>query len=157
VSVEYGTGTVGADNNLFAFSTAPVHDVTGWMKFDLSAIPSGALVQSMVLTLTPIATNQAGIVSVEVIYSASTNWSRTSNATPTGIPRGGAVSSPTTAGACCAAESFSIIVSTHNWAVDIAAGTLTLGITGAGSYGFDQYTGSDPGGPTPLLAVQTCE
>jgi hypothetical protein len=158
VSVEYGTGTVNADNNLYAFlNSIAGHDITGWMKFDVSVIPSSAIVQSMALTLSPIATNQnGGTPNVEVIYSASTNWSRTSNATPAGIPRSGVVSSTMTAGACCAAESFPIIVSSHNWDLDFTAGTLTLGVTSTGPTGFDQYTGSDPGGPRPRLVLQIC-
>jgi hypothetical protein len=165
VSVQYGSvGTITANNNLLAYKLQNLPttdwDVTGWMKFNFGAgfIPPTALVQSMSVTLTFIGMNQGGSPVLEVLYSSSTSWTRTSNATPAGIPRTAVVSGTFASATSGTTQTYAITPSDHDWSGDFSAGILTLGITSVGTAGYDEYDGSDPpAGQEPVLAITTCE
>lgn len=169
-SVQYN-GDVGTysyrDNMTRAYSNPtgncggldPPCDITGWMGFDLTPIPDGALIQAM--SVHAFATTVAMGPLVRLQYSTANNWTRASTAPAALVRTVAEVSAPVALTAANQGTFVSIPVTlgAANWSVDLADNWLTLGIDNPlTAYTYAYFAGSDLGMPDnrPYLQITYC-
>ncbi len=138
------------DDRVRAYNYDPT-DISGWMKFDLSALPSDAEVLSASVSLYEEWGGTSGSPELVFVESSDDAWTRE---TMTGAypARGAQISGTTTVFFIDDWNTFELDTSLWDWASDVASGTATLGIDNVNnSYSYVYFHGSDIESQAPTL------
>ncbi|MBK9031084.1 MAG: hypothetical protein IPL61_07075 [Myxococcales bacterium] len=124
VTLNYASTQAWRDDYFRAYEDTG-YDLTGWVGFDLSSIPDTATISAM--TLYAYAFTVVNAPTVRVQYSAANSWS-SATVTTAQLVRTNAQVANAIAPTVNAWNAFPIIITSQNWAADLADNWLSLGV-----------------------------
>jgi hypothetical protein len=156
-SVSLNASQTWQDNRHRAYWSTSLLNVNGFLLFDVSSIPDGAVITDMRLLC--YLENAFGSPSsnpvVDVYYSGDDGWTRAS-ATPGSLSLDVLLVDDVAFGSYTPTYEFVLDVGAHNWAGDLADDRICIGFTNDVSYYSYVYffgAGGTPQGPAPELTI----
>lgn len=152
-------GLTWQDNRVRAYNNSSGTDITGWMHFDLSALPPDAEVTEATVQLYEEWGYTSGTPEMVFVESDDDDWTRGS-ITGTTPARGATISESYTRFMIGGWNTFELDLGLWDWSADLSSGVATLGIDNADpNAGYVYFHGPDTAGQEPLLELSylVCE